>query len=106
MDGRCRVCPRTAIIDVCWGYWRSYLQFKQSETSSSSCLSVVPSGRALDNWLESVNWSWSNLRGLCETSSSSSVFSAWLIEVDSHPSLPVLVEVVVGDDVVVLDCLR
>lgn len=84
---------------------RAYLEFKQCETPSDSCSSVVLHGRALDDGSESVSRSRCNCSGLCETRSSSTMLSAWLVEVNSHSSLPVLVEVVVRYLVVVLDGL-
>lgn len=84
----------------------SYLQFKKCETSSSSCSSVILIRRALNDWPQSVDWSRSNTGGFCESCCSSSVLSGWLVEVDSNSSLPVLVEVVVRDLVIVLDGLR
>jgi len=83
-----------------------YLQLKHRESSSSSRLSVVLDRRALYDGSESVDWSWGDLCCLGETSCSSSVLSAWLVEVHSDSSLPVLVEVVVRNFVVVFDCLR
>lgn len=84
---------------------RAYLQLLQRETSTSSCSSVVLDSRALHNRSELVDWSRSNSCGFGESCCSSSVLSGWLVEVDSHSSLPVLVEVVVGNFVVVLDGL-
>ncbi len=87
-------------------YCGSYLQLKQSETPSSSCSSIVLDSRALDNWLQSVDRSWSNLCGFGETGCSSSVLSSRLVEMDSDPSLPVLVKMVVRNLVIVFDGLR
>lgn len=83
----------------------SYLEFSQCETSSDSCSSVILDCRALNDWSKSVDWSRSDSCGLCETSSSASVLSCWLVEMYSYSSLPILVEMGVGDDVIVLDCL-
>lgn len=83
----------------------SYLEFSQCETPSNSCSSVILDCRALNNGSESIDWSRSDSCGLCETSGSTSVLSCWLVEVYSYPSLPILVEMGVGDDIIVLDCL-
>jgi len=83
----------------------SYLQLKQRETPSSSCPSVVLDGGTLDNRLECIDRSWGNLCGFGETSGPSSVLSAWLVEVHSDSSLPVLVEMIVRDLVIVFDGL-
>ena len=92
-------------IDVCACWKFSYLEFSQCETTSNSCSSVILDCRALNDRSKSVSWSRSDSCGLCETSGSASVLSCWLVEMYSYSSLPILVEMGVGDDVIVLDCL-
>jgi hypothetical protein len=84
---------------MCW----SYLQFNQSESSTSSGATVVLDCRASNDGLEFVDRSGSDGGGLGQTSSPSSRFAAWLVEVHADPALPVLVEVVVGQLLVVFD---
>ena len=50
----------------------TYLQFHQSETSSSSEFSVVFDRWATDDWADSIDWSRGNRGGFRETSGASS----------------------------------
>lgn len=81
----------------------SYLQLNQGETSTGSRTTVVLDGRASDDGSQLVDGSGSDSGGLGQTSSSSSRLAAGLVEVDANSTLPVLVEVVVGQLLVVLD---
>jgi hypothetical protein len=84
----------------------SYLEFLQREASSSTSAAVVFESRALNDRSESVDGSGGYTSSFGDTCISATVFSAGLLEVDLHTSLPVLVEVCVRDDIVVLDRLR
>lgn len=83
----------------------AYLEFLESKASTSTSTAVVLDGRALDNRSETVDWTRRNRSSLYETSGSTSGLATWLIEVNSDSSLPILVEVRIGDDVVVFDRL-
>jgi hypothetical protein len=84
----------------------SYLQLHQCEASSSSCFSVVLSCRTPDNGSKSVSRSRRNGSGFGETVGATAGLAAWLFEMDLDAALPVLVEVPIRDDVVVLDRLE
>lgn len=81
----------------------SYLQLSQGEASTSALAAVVFDRRASDDRSEAVSGTRSDSSGLGKTSSAASRFAAGLIEVHTHPSLPVLVEMVVRELLVVLD---
>lgn len=84
----------------------SYLQFLECEASASSCFTVVLDGGTSDDGAQLVNWTGSNTSDFGETVGSAARLATWLFEMDLDATLPVLVEVGVGDDVVVLDRLR
>lgn len=83
----------------------SYLELLQSETSASARAAVVLDGRALNDRSETVGRAGSNASSFGDTSITTAVLAAGLLEVHLHPALPVLVEVPIRDDVVVLDRL-
>lgn len=82
---------------------KSYLQLLQRESSTSSSTAVVLQRRTSHNRSELIDRSWSNSSRLGQTSSSASRLAAGLIEVHADTTLPVLVEVVVGELLIVLD---
>ena len=89
------------------GYWGfSYLQLLQSKTSASTCAAVVLEGRALNHGAQTVDGAGSHAGGFGDTGISTTVLAAGLFEVHLDPTLPVLVEVPIRDDVVVLDRLE
>lgn len=80
-----------------------YLQFDQGETSTGPGAAVVLDRRASDDGLQLVDGSGGDSGGLGQTSSPSRGLAARLVEVHADPALPVLVEVVVRQLLVVLD---
>lgn len=81
----------------------SYLQLHQGESSTGAGAAVVLDGRASDNRSQLVDRSGRDGSGFGETSGSTSRFAAGLVEVHADAALPVLVEMVVGQLLVVLD---
>jgi hypothetical protein len=88
---------------VNFGY--SYLQLPQIETPTSSCSPVILDRRASHHRSKFVDGSRGNSGGFGETVGATARLAAGLLEVHLDSSLPVLVEVPVGDDVVVFDRL-
>lgn len=84
----------------------SYLQLLQSETTTSPRAAVVLDGRALNNGSQAVDRARGNAGGFGDTGITTTVLAASLLEMNLDPALPVLVEVPVRDDVVVLDRLH
>lgn len=83
-----------------------YLELLKSETTSRAKPEVVLLGLAADGGPEkSLNWAGSNLGGLLGTGGPAAELPAWLIEPGLHHLLPLLVEVSVGDLIVMLDHL-
>jgi hypothetical protein len=83
----------------------SYLQLPQTETPSSSGSPVILDRRASHHRSEFVDGSRGDGCGFGETVGATAGLAAGLLEVYFDSSLPVLVEVPVGDDVVVFDRL-
>ena len=92
-----------------WGLiyflWCSYLQLLQSETSTGPRAAVILDSRALDDGSQTVDRAGSHAGSFGDTGITTTVLTASLLEVHLDPALPVLVEVPIGDDVVVLDRL-
>ena len=61
---------------------------------------IISDGLASDGWSEGFKWSWGHCSGLGSSGDYSSVFSLSLIEPNSDVSLPMLPEMVVGNNVV------
>jgi len=80
-----------------------FLKLHQSESPSCPKTAVVFERRTSDDGSEFINWSRCDSCGFRETSGTTAGFATWLIEVHSDTALPVLVEVVVRDLLVVLD---
>lgn len=85
-------------------FWNaSSLELLKREASAESDLSVVLDGWGTDNWTKEVEWSRSQLGGtLCSVVSSADLL-AWLVEVVFHSLLPVLLEVISDDGVILVD---
>lgn len=80
-----------------------YLQLSKGETPSGTDTTVILDGRTSDDGSETVGRTRSDGGGLGQTSSAASRFATWLVKVHTHSTLPVLVEMVVGELLVVLD---
>jgi len=78
------------------------LDLLNGETTAGSDLGVVSEGGASDGGAEGLNGSETELGSLGLTSSASPLLGTGLVEPDLDPTLPVLAEVVVVKDVVVL----
>jgi hypothetical protein len=75
----------------------------QGETPAGSSTAVVLERRASDHGSQFVDWTGRNGSGFGKASSSTARLAAGLVKVHTHTALPVLVEVVVGELLVVLD---
>jgi hypothetical protein len=82
-----------------------YLQLLQSEAPTSARAAVVLDSRALNNGSQTVDGAGSNASGFGDTGITTAVLAAGLLEVHLDPALPVLVEMPIGNDVVVFDRL-
>lgn len=78
------------------------LDLLNGETTAGADLGVVSKGGASDSGAEGLNGSETKLGSLGLTSSASPLLGTGLVEPDLDPALPVLAEVVVVKDVVVL----
>ena len=81
------------------------LEFLEGESLSGSWLSGVSGGAGSDDGSELVKRSWEGGGGLGSSGLESGQFAAWLVEEGLHPLLPVLSEMNVGEDIVVLNHL-
>lgn len=80
----------------------SSLELLEGEATALTNLDVVPEGRASDSGAEGRDGSETKLGSLGLTSRASALLGTGLVEPDLDPPLPVLAEVVVVKDVVVL----
>lgn len=82
------------------------LDFGWGEATSESGLGVVSDRAAPHNRAEGLQWSGEQSCSLGGTSSAPSQTASWLVEPGLHAPLPVLVEMLVRDGVVVLHDLE
>lgn len=80
-----------------------YLQLLQGESSTGSGTAVVLDRRASDDRSELIDGTRCDGSGFGQTILSAARLAAGLVEVHSHAALPVLVEVGVGELLIVLD---
>jgi len=79
------------------------LELLESKAAAVSNFASIPAGLGRDDWSELLNGSWEHSSCLCESSFVSLLFESRLVVVSVCSSLPVLTEMYVWDDVVVLD---
>lgn len=92
--------PQRLLSDI-----NPYLQLQQCKAPSSANTAVVFDRGATDNRSEFVDWSRSDGGSFRETGGATAGLAAWLVEVHADTALPVLVEMVVRNLLVVLDRL-
>lgn len=80
-----------------------YLELSQGEAATSANLAVVLDGRATNGRAQQVERARGDLLGLGDTGLATQALLGRLVEPGLHTALPVLVEVTVGDNVVVLN---
>ena len=76
------------------------LELSESEATAEADLGVVLVGWATDNWTDQIHRAWSDLGGLSSTQLTAALGLLGLVEVALDEVLPLLVEVVVWDNVV------
>lgn len=80
-----------------------YLELGEGESAASANLAVVLDGGATDSGAEKVQRTRSQLLGLRDACLTTNLLLGGLVEPRLHKALPILVEMAVGNDVVVLD---
>lgn len=80
----------------------SLLELSKGETLSGADLAVVLEGGAVHNGSKEANWSGSSSSSFLGTGDASALLGTSLVEPGRDALLPVLAEVIVRDDVVVL----
>lgn len=80
----------------------SSLDLLQGESSTSSLPVVISDSGAVNQGSQPVQWPWGNGSGLGSPCCESSLLSGSLVQPNSDVFLPVLSQMDVGDDVVVL----
>jgi len=81
----------------------SGLKLIESESTTVADLSSVPAGAGRHDWTQLLDWPWEHGLALGVSALSSSQLSGGLVEVSFCSALPVLAEMYVWDDVIVLD---
>ena len=83
----------------------TYLQLLDCEASTSASAAVIFEGRALNDRSETIDRSGGYTSSFGNSVGTSPALATGLLEVNLHTTLPVLVEVRVRDDIIVLDSL-
>jgi len=79
------------------------LELLKSETTAVSNFASIPACLGRNDWSQLLDGSWEHSSCLCDSSLVSLLFESRLVVMSVRSSLPVLTEMYVWDDVVVLD---